>query len=121
MIEDIHFSIAKIEEAIQRLASVSADLSKMIAVHEQRIGTQEKIADSIIASFEKRREEIDNRLKEMQIGLRDELKSVRENSTANHQDQNSKIEALQKYIWMAMGAVLIMSWAAPIIINKFVH
>lgn len=119
MVEDPRFS--KIDEAIQRLASVSADLSKMLAVQEQRIGTQEKTSDSIIAMFEKRRAEIDVRFREIHSDVQEELRALKQNSTKQHEDQNEKIEAIQKYIWMAMGVVFVASWIIPIIVNKLFH
>lgn len=112
---------AKIDEAIQRLAGVAADVSKMLAVHEQKINYQEKTIDNLLTSFEKRRAEIDNRFKEMHDDLRAELHTSRENSKNQHNEQNVKIEAIQKYIWMAMGVVSVVSWVVPIVINKFFH
>lgn len=109
----------KIDEAIQRLAGVAADVSKMLAVHEQKITYQEKTIDNLIASFEKRRNEIDERFKDMHDDLRDELRINRDNSKLQHDEQNVKIGALQKYIWMSMGVVSFASWLIPIIISKF--
>lgn len=117
--EDIRF--AKIDEAIQRLAGVAADVSKMLAVHEQKINYQEKTIDSLISNFEKRRAEIDGRFKEMHDDLRSELYTSRENSKVQHNEQNQKIESIQKYIWMAMGAVSLLSWLIPLALNKFFH
>ena len=117
--EDIRF--AKIDEAIQRLAGVAADVSKMLAVHEQKINYQEKTIDSLISNFEKRRAEIDARFKEMHDDIRSELCTSRENSKVQHNEQNQKIESIQKYIWMAMGAVSFLSWLLPLALNKFFH
>lgn len=111
----------KIDEAIQRLASVAADVSRMLAVHEQKISYQEKTIDNLIASMEKRRGEVDERFKDMHDDLRMELQVSRGNSKAQHDEQNVKIEALQKYIWMAMGVVSVASWVIPIIVNKFIR
>jgi len=75
----------KIDDAIQRLATVSADLSKMLAVHEQRLDTQEKAADTLSASLEKRRDEVDAKFKDLkdhkvsinkQNMLRDEVMQI---------------------------------------------
>lgn len=117
--EDSRFS--KIDEAIQRLAGVAADVSKMLAVHEQKINYQEKTIDNLIASFEKRRAEIDERFKDMHDDLRSEVQTSRNNSKIQHDEQNTKIESLQKYIWMAMGVVSVASWLIPILVSKFFH
>lgn len=109
----------KIDDAIQRLAVVAGDLSKMLAVHEHRIAYQEKTAETIVASMEKRREEVDTILKDVYSTLRTEVAALRENSTKQHDEQNVKIEAIQKTLWTAVGAATLASWAIPILINKF--
>lgn len=111
--------IEKIDEAIQRLATVASDLSKMLAVHEHRIVHQEKVSENIVASMEKRRAEIDLVLKDVYSTLRNEVNSLRENSTKQHNEQNVKIEAIQKTLWMAVGAATLASWAIPLLLNKF--
>jgi len=111
----------KIDDAIQRLAVVAGDLSKMLAVHEHRIAYQEKTAETIVASMEKRREEVDTILKDVYSTLRSEVSALRENSTKQHDEQNVKIEAIQKTLWMAVGAATLASWAIPILLNKFIH
>jgi DNA-binding cell septation regulator SpoVG len=113
--------IDKIDDAISRLAIVASDLSKMLAVHEHRIIQQEKNADSIVASIDKRRTEVDNILKDVYSTIRNETNMLRESSTKQHIEQNVKIEAIQKTMWMAVGAATVVSWAAPILLNKFIH
>ena len=93
----------------------------MLAVHEQKITYQEKTIDNLIASFEKRKGEMDERFKELHDDLRTELHTSRDNAKTQHDQQNTKIESLQKYIWMAMGVVSAASWLIPILANKFFH
>jgi hypothetical protein len=109
----------KIDDAIQRLAVVAADLSKMLAVHEHRIFQQEKTSDNIVASMEKRRSEVDTILKDVYNTIRSEVNHIREASTSQHIEQNKKIEYLQKRIYMAMGAATVVSSIAPIAIKHF--
>lgn len=110
----------KIDDAIQRLAVVAGDLSKMLAVHEHRIAYQEKTAESIVASIEKRREEVDTVLKDVYSTLRTEVATLRENSTRQHDEQNVKIEAIQKTMYICVGAATLAGWAVPILLNKFI-
>ncbi|CAB4140829.1 hypothetical protein UFOVP395_164 [uncultured Caudovirales phage] len=109
----------KIDDAIQRLAVVAGDLSKMLAVHEHRIAYQEKTSDNIVESMEKRRAEVDNILKDIYSTIRSEIDSLRENSSKQHREQNDKIESIQRTMWMAVGAATVASWAIPILLNKF--
>jgi GTP cyclohydrolase II len=108
----------KIDDAIQRLAVVAGDLSKMLAVHEHRIAYQEKTSDNIVSSMEKRRSEVDNILKDIYSTIRSEIDSLRESSSNQHREQNSKIESIQRTMWMAVGAATVASWAIPIVLNK---
>lgn len=117
--EDARFS--KIDDAIQRLATVAGDVSRMLAVHDQQINYHEKTIDSMLASMEKRRDEVDERFKDMHDDLRAELQVSRNNAKQQHDEQNVKIEALQKYMWMAVGVTSAAGWIIPIIVNKFVH
>jgi septation ring formation regulator EzrA len=109
----------KIDDAIQRLAVVAGDLSKMLAVHEHRISYQEKTAENIVISMDKRRSEVDNILKDIYSTMRSEISDLRDSAAEQHREQNSKIESIQKTMWMAVGAATIASWAIPIILNKF--
>ncbi len=109
----------KLDDAIQRLAVVASDLSKMLAVHEHRIAHQEKTSENIVSSMEKRRAEVDAVFKEFRESLKQEIESLRQNSTKQHDEQNVKIEAIQKTLWAAMGAATLAGWVIPIVINKF--
>ena len=107
----------KIDDAIQRLAVVAGDLSKMLAVHEHRIAYQEKSSENIVASMERRRTEVDNVLKDIYSTIRKEIDGLREASRDQHNEQNNKIESIQKTMWMAVGAAALASWLIPILIK----
>jgi chromosome segregation ATPase len=100
------YRFAKIDDAIQRLASVANDLSKILAVHEQRIIQQEKTSDNITEILEKRREELDEKLKIVYITIKDELKPIKE-----------KISVVEKMIWIATGAGSVIGYAISAALN----
>ena len=52
---------SKLEDAITKLTEISADLNKMIAVHELRLNQQEKTMDSFVDVLDKRREEYERK------------------------------------------------------------
>jgi ABC-type transporter Mla subunit MlaD len=111
----------KIDDAIQRLAVVASDLSKMLAVHEHRIGQQEKTYENIVTSMEKRRSEIDSTLKDVYHTIKAEDNIIRAEVTKHFSDQDHKIEDLQKTVYKAMGAATIISMFAAQIIGKFIN
>ena len=53
---------SRIEDAIDKLTEISADLNKMLAVQEQRLSQQERSMGNIEDMVEKRREEYDKKL-----------------------------------------------------------
>jgi hypothetical protein len=115
------YRFSKIDDAIKRLAEVSADLSRMLAVHNQRIDTQEKVTDSILTAVEKRRTEVDDKFRDLQNSFNESISQSRASSTQQHIDQNKKIDELSKMIWMGMGIIGILSIVIPPLISKFFH
>lgn len=95
---------SKLEDAMTKLTEVSADLNKIIAVHELRLTQQEKITDSLEIILEKRRDEFD----------------VRETKIYDHIDDSyeklsKKITDLEKMMWVygggfALAAFIIANW-----------
>lgn len=110
-------AIEKIESAIERLTDISSDLKSMIAVQESRLTQHEKQAEVIEIKLEKRREELDSKLKDVYDTIRtqdkailEEIKAVREEQNRHYTCLNEKIAAIQKYIWMAVGAGTVLGY-----------
>jgi len=115
---------SKIDEAIQRLAIVSADLSKMLAVQEHRLSQQEKNTDNITTMMERRRDDLDLKLKEVYHTMHDEdsvaveeIKKLRieqkiaidslETKVNNRSDViETKVTRLEKLVLLATGAAM---------------
>ena len=107
----------RIEAAIEKLTAVSADLKAMLAVHEQRIAQQEKYSDDLHDVVERRREELDIKLKDVYNTMRDQDKSIveeiaklRKESTEQHVILSNKINQLERYMYMAIGGGMVITW-----------
>ena len=114
----------RIETAIEKLTNVSVELKQMLAVHEQRISQQEKSSDELHDVVEKRREELDTKLKDVYNTMREQDKSIveeitklRKESTDQHNILHSKINQLEKFIWTAIGGGIVLSWFLTNIAN----
>lgn len=116
----------KIEDAISRLTTISADLQKMLAVNEQRLIQQEKQVTSLEEVIEKRREESELKLKAVYDTIRvedknilEELNRMRTEANLQHEKLSLKITEMQKVIWIYMGGfaliAFLISYGAPII------
>ena len=123
---DLEIRFSKIDDAIQRLAHVSADLSKMLAVHEQRLSQYEKESDLIAKLIENRRIEMEKKLDEVYNSFRnedrsilEELKKSHETSTKQHEDHNNKISRIEKLIWMVSGGAAALGYLANMILSYY--
>ena len=86
---DFSHSFLKIEAAIEKLADISSDLKSMLAVHEQRLDTQEKLRD-----------EAEDRFKEFEKKIMNCINETKQ-----------RITTLEKMIWVACGGGVVISWA----------
>lgn len=100
----------RIEDAIERLTEISADLNKMLAVQEQRLSQQERSMGNIEDMVEKRREEYDKKLQNVYDVMRledtkilEEIEEMRKEQKDQLKAISDKMTALEKIIWMYLG------------------
>ena len=93
------------------------DLKQILAVHEQRITQQEKHVSAVFKTIESRRSEIDQQFRDVYLSLerteqklKDEMDNVKEDTREQCSRVNNRVIDVEKYIWMAMGACVIISW-----------
>jgi hypothetical protein len=116
----------RIEAAIEKLTTVSVELKSMLAVHEQRLNYQEKATGDIQVTVEKRREELDGKLKDVYDTMREqdnniliEIAALRKESTEQHNVLSGKINQLERYIWVAIGGGIVITWVVSLLANYF--
>ena len=96
----------RLEEVADRLTSISADLSKMIAVHEQRIIQQERQLINVETLTEKRREEYDEKLGIVFKKIDD----LRKESNEQFESLSDKIGDMEKQLWRYGGAFAVTAF-----------
>lgn len=108
---------AKLEEVIEKLTDVSANLNKLIAVQEQRLSQQEKTSETLQLLFENRRQVVDNKFESLYEVLEKrkteritEIENFRKDNEEKFSSIHEKIYILEKYVWMAIGACTIISF-----------
>lgn len=120
----------RVEAAIEKLTNVSVELKQMLAVHEQRISQQEKESDELHTIVEKRRDELDIKLKDVYDTMRqqdnsilEEIAKLRKESTDQHNILHSKINQLERYIYTAIGGGMVITWLLTNAMNylKILH
>lgn len=109
-LEQIEKRQNRIEDAIERLTEISADLNKMLAVQEQRLSHQERSMVIIENMVEKRREEYDKKIQNVYDVMRvedtkilEELEEMREEQKEQLKAISDKMTALEKILWMYLG------------------
>ena len=126
MSADMESRFSKIDDAIQRLAGVAADLSKRLAVQEQRLSPQEKEADLLSKLVEERRKEFNNEINSVYDTFRREdgaiiaeIKATSSKSQTAHEELNQKINKIEKLIWMVTGGGIAFGYLLSFIANYY--
>ena len=87
-IEDVKDIIIKIDNAIEKLSEVNSNVSKMLAVHEERITKQEETDNILFAKIDKLRDKVDR----------------------DYDALITRVQAIEKRVWMAIGAIACISF-----------
>ena len=86
-LEDMQSIVLRLDAAIEKLSEVNTTVSRMLAVHEERITKQEKVDELLFAKIDKLRDKMDG----------------------DHNRVLSRISGLEKKVWIGMGIVLTIS------------
>ena len=82
-LEDLRDIVVRIDSAIEKLSEVNSNVSKMLAVHEERISKQEEIDTILFAKIDKLRDKMD----------------------LDHNGISSRLSLLERRIWGVVGAL----------------
>ena len=82
-LEDVKDIIVKIDNAIEKLSEVNSNVTKMLAVHEERISKQEETDSVLFAKIDKLRDKVDR----------------------DYDAIVSRVQTIEKRVWMAIGAI----------------
>ena len=86
-LEDLKPIVLRIDTAIQKLSEVNTTVSRMLAVHEERISKQEDIDVVLFAKIDKLRDKMDG----------------------DHELVLQRIRELEKRVWMAVGGLAVLT------------
>ena len=87
-LEDLKDIIVKIDNAIEKLSEVNSNVSKMLAVHEERITKQEETDSILFAKIDKLRDKVDS----------------------DYDGIVSRVSLIEKRVWMAIGAIACLTF-----------
>ena len=75
--------VSKLDSAIEKIAEVNNNVSRMLAVHEERISKQEEI-DSV---------------------LFDKIDKLRDKMDSDHDNVTKRLSLLERKLWVGLGAL----------------
>lgn len=81
--EDLAKIISRIENVIQALGEVNVNVTKMLAVHEEKINNQEEKENIIFSKIDKLSEKVDR----------------------DYENLVLRMQTIEKRVWMAIGAI----------------
>ena len=87
-IEDLKPIILKLDATIEKLSEVNTTVSRMLAVHEERLSKQEEIDSVLFTKIDELRDKIDR----------------------DHNDVLSRLQGLEKKVWIGIGVVAAISF-----------
>ena len=87
-LDDLKPIIVKLDSAIEKLSEVNISVSRMLAVHEERISKQAEIDTVLFAKIDKLRDKMDS----------------------DHDSVLSRLRGLEKRVWMVVGGLTVLSF-----------
>jgi len=87
-LEDLKPVVLRIDAAIEKLSEVNTTVSRMLAVHEERITKQEEVDTVLFAKIDKLRDKMDR----------------------DHDLVLQRIRQLEKRVWMAVGGLAVLTF-----------
>ena len=82
-LENFEMFVSKLDAAIEKIAEVNNNVSRMLAVHEERISKQEEI-DSV---------------------LFDKIDKLRDKMDSDHDSVSKRLSLLERKLWVGLGAL----------------
>lgn len=112
--------VERLDVAVEKLTEVSRSISQMLAVHENRIDTQEKVSDQLTDLIEQRRKEANEDIKELHSRITTTTRELSDKIADTEKKVLTKLAELQsepsphlyenKYIWMVVGGLVVILW-----------
>jgi len=87
-VEDLKPIIIKLDATIEKLSDVNTSVSRLLAVHEERISKQEEADDILFAKIDKLRDKMDR----------------------NHDGLLQRLRQLEKRVWLTIGGIAVISF-----------
>lgn len=125
--------VTKLDDSIEKLTEVSGNISKLLAVHEERMNNIEKSTDrneddirDIHDKIHDFARELVKKIDQVELNIETKLASNQLNSNEGHdkiqrvfdlkmEEINKRLTALEAWRWLVIGGAVVVGW----LINRF--
>lgn len=121
-VTSIHGFSAKIDDAIEKLAEVSNNISKMLIVHENKLENHDRLIDGLRASMSERKNDFEKQIDALHKRIGDmkdenhlerekhhkELMAAIKDVAAGQDKLEDRITLLERWKWYVIGAATVV-------------
>ena len=105
--------VYKIDNTVAEIAKSSAEVTRLLAVHDSRInnlesGNKENTTDvrELYKKMSENTKEILSKIDEMEVRIEDKIKEHTDKSTSNHKAISDRLTTLENWRWLVVGAAM---------------
>ena len=109
-IENVNTIHNRLDTAIDKLTDVSTSIKSMLAVHEEKIARQEKIAEVIFDKLKDRADEISDVYRELKRDVEMSEKRLLIEIKSLKNDIGARVGVLERYKWLILGGAIVIGW-----------
>jgi len=109
--------VAKLDTSLEKIAEVSNNISRLLAVHDERINNIEKNADNrdveikdLQGRIASQTKEIFDKLDHMETRMEDRIKALEKSIKDDHAKIDGRVLVLEKWRWYLLGAAAIIGY-----------
>ena len=109
--------VAKLDTSLEKIAEVSNNISRLLAVHDERINNIEKNADNrdleikdLHVRITSQTKEIFDKLDHIETRLEDRIKALEKSIKGDHAKIDGRVLVLEKWRWYLLGAAAIIGY-----------
>lgn len=110
--------IEKLDVSVEKLTAISADVTQLLAVHENRLTFQERMHNQLDVKVEKKFENNDERfgklyekIEEVKLAVEHESNLQTNEILRKLDENNKKVGSLEKWMWTCLGGGTVLLFA----------
>ena len=111
--------IERLDASVEKLTTISADVTQLLAVHENRLTVGERFQAQLENKFEKRNDAVDDkfgriykRIDEVREELREDINDVKVEVLTEIGSNSKKVSTIEKWMWVCVGGGAVILFAA---------